>query len=94
MTTFKPPDLDELHAAAHTLRCPLCGAEMRIIAFITDPSTLRDILAHLGEPTAPPRIAPARGPPLWEAVSAEHEPTPNLALLPTPAFEFDQRLTW
>ena len=55
---------------------------------------LRDILAHLGEPTAPPRIAPARGPPLWEAVSAKHAPTPDPALLPTPAFEFDQRLTW
>ncbi len=34
---------------------------MRIIAFITDPSTVRDILAHhLGEPTAPQRIAPTR----------------------------------
>jgi hypothetical protein len=32
---------------------------MRIIAFITDPSTIRDILLHVGEPTAPPRIAPA-----------------------------------
>ena len=35
---------------------------MRIIAFITDGSTVRDILGHLGEPTAPPRIAPARLP--------------------------------
>ena len=67
---------------------------MRVIAFITDPATMRDILVHLGEPTAPPRIAPARGPPLWEAVSAEHQPTPDPALPPTPAFEFDQRLTW
>jgi hypothetical protein len=33
---------------------------MRIIAFITDGPTVRDILDHLGEPTAPPRIAPAR----------------------------------
>jgi len=39
---------------------------MRIIAFLTDPAAVRAILAHLGEPTAPPRIAPARGPPLWE----------------------------
>ena len=37
---------------------------MRIIAFITDGPTVRDILVHLGEPTSPPRIAPARGPPL------------------------------
>jgi hypothetical protein len=49
------------------LVCPLCGAEVRIIAFITEAPTVRDILAHLGEPTAPPRIAPARGPPIWEA---------------------------
>ena len=76
------------------LRCTHCGAAMRILAFITDASTIRDILDHLGEPTAPPRIAPARGPPLWEAVSAEHEPTLDPALLPIPAFEFDQRLTW
>ena len=40
------------------------GAEMRIIAFVTDARTIHDILVHLGEPTAPPRIAPARGPPL------------------------------
>ena len=30
---------------------------------------MRDILAHLGEPTAH-----ARGPPLWEATDAEHDP--------------------
>jgi hypothetical protein len=47
------------------LRCTHCGADMRIIAFITDDPTVRAILAHLGEPTAPPRIAPARGPPQW-----------------------------
>jgi hypothetical protein len=34
---------------------------MRVIAFITDPPTIHDILVHLGEPTAPPQIAPARG---------------------------------
>ncbi len=33
---------------------------MRIIAFSTDGPTVRDLLGHLGEPTAPPRIAPAR----------------------------------
>jgi hypothetical protein len=46
------------------LVCSHCGGVMRIIAFITDGPTMRDILVHLGEPTAPPRIAPARGPPL------------------------------
>jgi len=48
------------------LVCPRCGGAMRIIAFITDGPTVRDILAHCGEPTAPPRIAPARCLPLWE----------------------------
>ena len=76
------------------LRCPLCGADRRLIAFITDPSTVRDILGHLGEPTAPPRIAPARGPPLWAAAGAEHDPTPDTALPPTPAYAFDQRIAW
>jgi hypothetical protein len=37
---------------------------MRIIAFLTGPVAVRAILARLGEATAPPRIAPARGPPL------------------------------
>jgi hypothetical protein len=44
------------------LRCALCGAEMRIIAFITQAPALNTILAHLGEPTTPPELARARGP--------------------------------
>ncbi len=66
---------------------------MRIIAFITDGPTVRDILSHLGEPTAPPRIAPARGPPLWEAADDEHDPAADPLLQCAPAFEFDQRLS-
>ena len=76
------------------LVCPNCGGAMRIIAFITAGPTLRDILDHLGEPTAPPRIAPARGPPLWEATDAEHDPAADPLLQPAPAFEFDQRIAW
>ncbi len=74
------------------LRCSRCGAEMRIIAFITDASTIRNILVHLGEPSAPPRIAPARGPPLWEAAGAEHDPSADPLLPCAPAFAFDQRI--
>ena len=73
---------------------PMCGAEMRIITFITDPAAVRDILAHLGEPTAPPRIAPARGPPRWASADAEHDPATALPLPPAPAYEFDQRIAW
>jgi len=42
------------------LLCPVCQAQMRIIAFITDTGTVRKILDHLGESAQPPRIAPAR----------------------------------
>ena len=66
---------------------------MRIIAFITDGPTVRDILVHLGAPTAPPRIAPAPGPPLWELPPAgQREIDPQAQ--PAPAYEFDQRVAW
>jgi hypothetical protein len=67
---------------------------MRIIAFVTDGPAVRDILVHLGAPSAPPRSAPARGPPPWAAADAEHDPTPDPPLAPAPAYEFDQRIAW
>ena len=71
---------------------------VRIIAFITEPSTVRQILEHLGEPTRPPRIAPVRGPPLWEAAAvalpAGNAPHWEPAAQPLPEIEFDQRLAW
>ena len=48
------------------LICPHCGAEMRMIAAITDRPTIERILLHIGQSPRPPRIAPARGPPQWE----------------------------
>ena len=66
--------------------------EVQVIAFITD-SPLRYILVHFGEPAAPPRIAAARAPPLWEAVDAEYDPVADPLLPPIPAFTFDQRLS-
>ena len=39
---------------------------MTIIAFITAPPTIQLILTHIGEPTAPPSILPARGLPQAE----------------------------
>jgi hypothetical protein len=80
------------------LRCLFCHAQMRSIAFINEASTVRQILEHVGEPTRPPRIAPARGPPLWEAAAASplegNAPHWELAAQPLPAVEFDQRLAW
>jgi hypothetical protein len=39
---------------------------MRLIAFITEGAQIRKILDHIGVDCEPPRIALARGPPLWE----------------------------
>jgi len=75
------------------LLCPMCGAEMRIIAFIVDRAIVRDILVHLGEPTAPPPIAPARGPPLWDLPDAGAGGFAPHAQ-PAPEYEFDQRIAW
>ncbi len=53
---------------------------MRLIAFLTEPGSIRAILAHLGEPTTPPPLAPrARAPPALNAGFA---------------FEFDQSAPW
>jgi hypothetical protein len=73
------------------LVCPRCGGEMRIIAFIIDAGAVRDILTHIGEPTSPPRLMPARAPPLWEmqgATMGEDDPQAQSA----PEYEFDQRI--
>ncbi len=39
---------------------------MRIIALVTDAESIVKILSHIGEPTKPPEISPARGPPAWD----------------------------
>jgi hypothetical protein len=43
--------------------CPDCGGQMRIIAFITDPASIRRYLEGVGLPAFAPPIAPARSPP-------------------------------
>ena len=80
------------------LSCPICHSQMRIIAFINDAGTVGKILNHIGESTQPPRIAPARGPPLWEAAApaeqAENDPQWDWSARPVPGIEFDQRIAW
>ena len=46
--------------ALDVLTCPHCGGPRRLIARLTDPTVVREILTHLGRPTEPPRSAPAR----------------------------------
>jgi hypothetical protein len=48
------------------LRCPKCGEPMRIIAFVLDRPVIERILEHIGEPTQPPAVLPARSPPQME----------------------------
>ena len=45
------------------LLCPRCGEPMKIISFITEPEPIGKILRHIGEPTEPPPLSPARAPP-------------------------------
>lgn len=73
------------------LTCPKCGGAMRIIAFIDDPTEVKKILTHLGEPATLRLVAPARGPPLWEAaLLSGADPFAQ----PMPEFELDQRIAW
>jgi hypothetical protein len=80
------------------LSCTICHSQMRIIAFINDAGTVKKILDHIGESTQPPRIAPARGPPLWEAAAAveqaENDPQWDSSAQSAPEIEFDQRIAW
>lgn len=75
------------------LLCPKCGGEMKIIAFITEGTVIREILGHLGEPTSPPRLMPARGPPLWEMQDSGSDAI-DCCAQPAPDYEFDQRIAW
>ncbi len=73
---------------------------MRMIAFITRSADNRQMLDHLGADSAPPKIAPARGPPLWAECDAQagegsqNEPDWELAGQPAPNLEIDQRVNW
>ena len=75
------------------LVCPNCGADMRIVAFVTEAAPVERILTHIGEPPRPPPIAPARRPPAWDD---DLGPLPDWDLLgqPEPEVEFDQRIAW
>ena len=75
------------------LLCPRCGGEMRITAFITEGAVIREILGHLGEPKSPPRLMPARGPPLREMSGSAPDESDRQAQ-PMPDYESDQRIAW
>jgi len=76
------------------LTCVRCGAEMRIIAFVTDSASIIRILEYLGEPTRLPPVSPARGPPGWAQVFDQTPVFDPVAPTPEPDYELDQRVTW
>jgi len=57
--------------AIDVLICPRCDGPRKLIALINDGLVVRKILEHLGLPTEPPPMAPARAPP--EPEFAFHE---------------------
>ena len=73
---------------------------MRLIAFITEGTQIKKILDHIGVDSQPPRISPARGPPLWDDCDAQTgdgvqiEPDWDLATQAAPDYEVDQRINW
>jgi hypothetical protein len=52
------------------LVCPTCQTPLTLIAFLTQPEPISQILVHIGEPTSRPTLHPARGPPQTELAIA------------------------
>jgi hypothetical protein len=48
------------------LICSCCGRAMRLMSFVTEAASVRRNLAHVGEDTQPPALAPSRAPPMGE----------------------------
>jgi hypothetical protein len=40
---------------------------MKVVALVTDPDGIARYLRAIGEPTEPPKLSPARGPPYYQS---------------------------
>ncbi|MBP8290538.1 MAG: hypothetical protein KAX51_12165 [Chromatiaceae bacterium] len=80
--------------ASRPLVCLNRGADRRIVAFMTEATTVQRILSHLGEPAAPPRISPARRPPAWDDPPGAAVPDWDALAPPPPGYVFDQQAQW
>ena len=78
---------------------------MRLIAFITHSADIRQILDQIGVQSESPRIAPARGPPLWDdggnaqmgngmQLEPDWATEWDGAAQPAPDYEVDQPTNW
>jgi len=65
-------------------------------AIINAAGSVKNLLEHIGESSRPSRIAPALGPPLWEAAAAAEQAGKDLhrnsSARPAPEIEFDRRI--
>jgi hypothetical protein len=61
--------------------CDHCGGRTKVIALVTDPAGIARFLRHLGEPTEPPPLSPARAPPYYLSRVLRRRPAdqPDLA---------------
>jgi hypothetical protein len=46
---------------------------MKLKALVQEPENIARFLRHLGEPTEPPPLAPARAPPYWQVRELRRE---------------------
>ena len=48
-------------------KCPRCSGRMKLRALVTEAPGIQRLLHHLGEPTEPPGLSPARAPPFYKS---------------------------
>ena len=66
---------------------------MTLIGFNTERGSIQQILEHLGEPTPPPPIASAHGPPHGKADFDRREVDAFALSDPLPLYELDRRVS-
>ena len=71
------------------LKCSGCGGRVRLVGLITEPTTVRQILEHEGEPTSALAIAAARSPPLEMKIKQQLF-APEAVIEAIPELEFEQ----
>ncbi len=59
--------------------CPKCSGRMKIIALVNSPASIERFLRHLGEPSEPPPLEPARAPPYYRSRVRRHRSAAPLA---------------
>ena len=60
--------------AIDILLCQKCGGEMKLLAYLTEPTVVQKILLHLGLPTQPRPLSPARWPVQLELLDTLEDP--------------------